>query len=111
MAYVDEKEQKYEVQYCVVLREGKNAGKRQEFHVPKEKLQKIFDSCKFDNNGEVFMYVGHIAGNKRGERADEVYFDKKRIGSLEIRAKNEETANKCAAYFKLPLPFSNYEKN
>lgn len=110
MVYIDKKGQKCEYQYCVVLREDEDKGIKHYVWVSEEQIQNIFDSCKFDNNGEVFMHMGHIAGQNKGEKADEVYFNKKKISSLEIRAENQETANKCAEYFKLPLPFPDYEK-
>lgn len=104
MVYVDENRQRYEVQYCVVLRGGKDAGVRQYFSAPKKRIQHIFDGYRFDVDGETFAGLGHIAGNQRGETEDIAKIDKRK-DLLEFRCKNEKTANKCAEYWKLGVPF------
>jgi len=86
-------------QYCIILRNGNNKGIKHYFWVPKFAIQRIFDkpslNLKYPKHG---VYLGHISGCK----GDEVEYNNKRTGSLEIRAGTKESANKCAEYLKLP---------
>ena len=77
----------------------KNAGKKLDFPISKEKLEEIFDSYKFTINGKTTAWMGHIAGNdtKHGEIADVVEIDRKE-NLLIFKCKNEETASKCLRY-------------
>ena len=61
---------------------------------------------RVDVDGEGSAQKGYIAGNdtKHGEKEDILEINKK-TGLLKLTCNNEITANKCAAYFKLPLPF------
>lgn len=102
------------VQYCIKLREGKDAGIRYYVRASKDEIQSIFDSCKIGGEVSDAPYsidMCHIAGNdtKHGEKSDKADFNMKNLGSLVFDCKNEETANKCAKYLKLPLPFPNYK--
>ena len=92
--------------YIVILRDGENAGKEQYFSTTKEKLDEIFDGFRLDVDGVGSAQIGYIAGNdtKHGEKEDILEINKK-TGLLKLTCNNEITANKCAAYFKLPLPF------
>lgn len=91
-------------EYCIILREGENAGKKQYFSAPKKRIQHIFDGQGSGVDGETFAGLGHIAGNQRGKTEDMAKIDKRK-NLLELRCKNEETANKCAEYWKLGFPF------
>lgn len=93
-------------EYSITLRRGENKGKKQDFSAPKDKIQHIFDSFRFDNNGEAFAALGYIAGNdiKHGETEDIAKIDKKK-GLLEFNCENEQTANKCVKYWDLGIPF------
>ena len=93
--------------YQVNFREGKYAGKRQYFPISQKKLEQILGGFKFDVDGRCYADLGHIVGQKKGEESDELYIDKKKE-LLKFTCKNTKTANKCAAYFKLPLPFPKY---
>jgi hypothetical protein len=93
------------VKYFIILREGENAGKGQEFYAPKEAIERVFDGFGFDKNGVCYAELGHIAGQEKGETEDELKIDKKK-SLLEFTCQNEITANKCVAYWKLGTPFS-----
>jgi len=41
MVYIDEKGRKYEVQYCIILREGKDAGIRQYVWASEEDIMEV----------------------------------------------------------------------
>jgi len=93
--------------YQINFRGGKYAGKRQYFPISQDKLEEILGSFKFDVDGRNYAWLGHIAGQNRGDKADELYIDKKKR-LLKFECKNKKTANKCAEYFKLPLPFPDF---
>jgi len=97
-------------QYCVKLREVKNNGLTHYVWASEGQIQKIFDSCGFDSN--VPNIIEHVIWDKeksdvenKKEQNDKIYFNRKSLGSLEFNCKNEETANKCAKYWKLPQSF------
>lgn len=86
--------------YQVNFREGEYAGKRQYFPISQERLEQILGSFKFDVDGKSYVWLGHIAGQNKGETADGLYIDKKKE-LLKFECKNKKTANKCLKYFHL----------
>ena len=85
MAYVDEKGQRYEFQYCVVLG-NKDNGMRHYVWASEEEIRNAMD--------EIIERSPSLVGNELFYR-DEQYeakFNPKRIGSLEIKAKDFESA-------------------
>lgn len=96
-----------EVQYCIILNQGLDAGLKHYVWVSKEKIERVFDSYGFDNYGEVHVDLSIIAGNKKGEVLAKACFNNRRIGSLEIKASSKEEANKCAKGLGLGIPFDN----
>ena len=93
-----------DLKYFIILRSGRNAKKRQEFYSSEEATQRIISGFKFDNDGVCYARLGYIVGQKKGEVEDELKINKKK-SLLEFECENEETANKCAAYWKLGVPF------
>lgn len=100
------------VKYSVILREGKNTGKKQYFQTSKDKIKRVFDSYEFDNNGECYAAMAHIAGNdtKHGEKEDMLKINKKK-SLLEFTCRDEKTANKDIEYCKLGVPFPEFKNN
>ena len=109
MHFISENGQKCEYQYCVKLREGNNKGLRCYIWASKKQIEHIFNSCAFGD--KTIIEMGHIVGQKKGEITDKCYVDKKRFGGLVFECQNEETANKCAEYLKLPQPFIKHKEN
>lgn len=93
-------------QYCVILREGPDAGIKQYFWADKKTIDGFFNNFRFGENIDSIAEMGHIVGQKKGEVTDKIHFTKRRLGSLVFECKNEETANKCAGYWKFSQPFN-----
>ena len=94
-------------QCCVKLRERDNKGLSHYIWASKKQIKHIFDSFNFGDKTTIEME--YIVGQKKGEITDKGYVNKKTIGSLLFDCQNEETANKCAEYWKLPQPFVKYD--
>ena len=98
-------------QYAVILREGKDGGLKLYTCVNKNKIEEFFDNFKFGEQAKNSVEMGHIVGQTKREITDKINFYKRNIGSLVFNCKNEQTANKCAEYWKFPLPFPNHQPN
>lgn len=94
-----------EGRYSVVLRESSYKGIKVVAGVESSKLRKILDSLGDGFRDEVTVSMGHIVGQKKGKKEDYAEYDRKDINSLFFHCEIEETANKCIAYYGLPLPF------
>jgi len=105
MVYVDEKGQKYEFQYCVVLREGKDAGLKHYVWASEEQIRNAMSTVEEKSNCKEFPKIrfGHSAAVSFKSYSK----DKGLIGSLELEAEHEEKANELADYLSLPIPFPN----
>ncbi len=92
MVYVDEKGRRYEVQYCVVLSEDKNAGLRRYVWASKEEIENVMEkaekllSCSIEDNGDKLVCRGILKGEDY-----EITFNPSRIGSLEIGVRNSDS--------------------
>jgi len=111
MSYTEKNGQKCEYQYCVVLKEGKDAGLKHYVWVGKATIDKFFENFEFGDGCNSAADMGHIIGQGKSKIRDKIHYVKGQVGSLLFDCQNEYTANKCAQYFKLPLPFLNTKTN
>ena len=95
--------------YKVVLRSRNNQNKEFYFLAEKEKIERIFHSCKFKNKeGYTEIGMAHIAGNnlKKREPEDILRFNLGDLDSLVLTAQNKRTAKKCLSYWNIAYPFN-----
>lgn len=73
-------------QYCVILREGPNAGMKQYFWVDSATVDRFFSGFQFGENADSTAEMGHVVGQKKKDIAnkltDKVHFIKGKFGSL-----------------------------
>ena len=94
-----EEEKERIVQYAVTVKNSDFPYKRYVW-APEKAIKDIFDRPVL--NKEIpknIIYVGHISEC----RGDEVSFDRRYTGSLEILAETQESAKKIIEYLNIPL--------
>lgn len=110
MVYVDKSGQKCEYQYCVVLKEGKNAGIKQYFWADKITIRRFFKDFNLEKGKKGrgikhivdmshYIFDGDPNNIKKSKKSARIEFIKGFPESLEVYADTEEDANKCLEYF------------
>ena len=98
------------VKYCVVLREGEHAEKKQYFEVSKEVMEEALKPYTFAGGTpgtrhiidmKPFVFGGNPEDIKKSKKLAKAHFVEGRIGSLEFHVDTEEDAIKCLEYLKL----------
>lgn len=90
MVYIDEKGQRYEVQYCVILNKGFDRRLKHYFWASKEQIKNAMDEIRERSS---FVNCKELCYNyKEGVYEGKVRFNPSRLGSLVIETNNLKSA-------------------
>lgn len=110
MAYVNGKERKREVQYCVISKESPYKGIKQCIWASEKEIQAVFKTCNFNEGNygtkhiidmKHIVFTGKPEDIKKSKKLAKAHFIEGMLGSLEFHVDTEEDAIKCLKYFNL----------